>query len=82
MCKLRVVLFASRPCLNTHRRRFHNFYQQVDNFRTDYFLWVTPGGLEAAQSRQGIQGDEEFETAMNRQLGDEEVERNQETQEG
>ena len=61
---------------------FHSFYQQVDNFRTDYFLWVTPGGLEAADNRIGVRGDQDIENALNRQLGQEHEDRNQEEQEG
>ena len=32
------------------------FFNQVDNFRTQYFLWVTAGGLDAAcqPSQRGI----------------------------
>lgn len=28
--------------------RFHVFLHQIDNFNTDYFLWVTAHGLEGA----------------------------------
>ncbi|KAK3322942.1 pseudouridine synthase [Apodospora peruviana] len=30
---------------------FHLFFNQVDNFRTDYFLWVTAGGVQASLER-------------------------------
>ncbi|KAI1421677.1 pseudouridine synthase [Xylaria sp. FL1777] len=32
---------------------FHMFFNQIDTFKSDYFLWVTAGGLEAAQQREG-----------------------------
>lgn len=28
--------------------RFHIFFHQLDNFDTDYFLWATAHGLDAA----------------------------------
>ncbi|KAF9873055.1 tRNA pseudouridine synthase [Colletotrichum karsti] len=30
---------------------FHIFFQQVDNFKSDYFLWLTAGGIEAGSIR-------------------------------
>ncbi|KAL1900804.1 tRNA pseudouridine synthase 1 [Ceratocystis pirilliformis] len=32
---------------------FHEFFQQVDNFKSSYFLWLTAGGLEAARAGAG-----------------------------
>jgi len=29
--------------------QFHAFFHHIDHFRTDYFLWVTAGGLAAAK---------------------------------
>ncbi|KAJ1335342.1 tRNA pseudouridine38-40 synthase [Microdochium nivale] len=39
--------------LEEQQNSFHTFFHQVDNFKSDYFLWVTAGGLEAAQHRPG-----------------------------
>ncbi|WYZ40871.1 hypothetical protein EsH8_IV_001212 [Colletotrichum jinshuiense] len=30
---------------------FHIFFQQVDNFKSDYFLWLTAGGIDAGGIR-------------------------------
>ncbi|KXJ94536.1 pseudouridine synthase [Microdochium bolleyi] len=40
--------------LEEQQNSFHTFFHQVDNFKSDYFLWVTAGGLEAAQHRPGM----------------------------
>ena len=29
--------------------RFHDFFNQIDHFRTDYFMWVTADGVNAAR---------------------------------
>ncbi|KKA29473.1 hypothetical protein TD95_003402 [Thielaviopsis punctulata] len=48
---------------------FHEFFQQVDNFKSSYFLWLTAGGLEAARASGGkveavqMEGDDEDEDA-------------------
>ncbi|PKS10394.1 hypothetical protein jhhlp_002145 [Lomentospora prolificans] len=49
---------------------FHGFYQQIDSFRSDFFLWITPGGIAAAKLRLGATDAAEDEKAMNRQLGE------------
>ncbi|KAK3985217.1 pseudouridine synthase [Cladorrhinum sp. PSN332] len=48
---------------------FHLFFNQVDNFRTDYFLWVTAGGLEASHER--LDRVERVPKALQAELGDE-----------
>ncbi|KAK4225074.1 pseudouridine synthase [Podospora fimiseda] len=48
---------------------FHLFFNQVDNFRTDYFLWVTAGGLEASHER--ADRVEKVPKALQAELGDE-----------
>ncbi|KAK4163873.1 pseudouridine synthase [Cladorrhinum sp. PSN259] len=48
---------------------FHLFFNQVDNFRTDYFLWVTAGGLEASHER--ADRVERVPKALQAELGDE-----------
>lgn len=32
-----------------HENRFHAFFHHIDCFRTDFFLWVTAGGLASAK---------------------------------
>jgi len=49
---------------------FHLFFNQVDNFRTDYFLWVTAGGLEASHERSDRTLDK-VPKALEAELGDE-----------
>jgi tRNA pseudouridine38-40 synthase len=49
--------------------RFHTFFHQIDNFKSDYFLWVTAGGLDAAHKRVGQVDD--LPEAMKKELGDE-----------
>lgn len=50
-------------------RRFHLFFNQVDNFRTDYFLWVTAGGIEASHERS--ERKERVPKGLEAELGDE-----------
>lgn len=49
--------------------RFHLFFNQVDNFRTDYFLWATAGGLEASRERTERTG-ERVPRQLEAELGD------------
>ncbi|KAK8064654.1 hypothetical protein PG994_007292 [Apiospora phragmitis] len=39
--------------LEEKENSFHAFFHQIDNFKTDYFLWVTAGGMDAAHKRTG-----------------------------
>ncbi len=55
--------------LLTVPHRFHLFFNQVDNFRTDYFLWVTAGGVQA--SRERSDRTERVPKALEAELGDE-----------
>lgn len=49
--------------------RFHAFFHHIDHFRTDYFLWVTAGGLAAArQSKVRNEGLEEEEDASDNEV--------------
>lgn len=50
--------------------RFHSFYHQIDNFKSDFFLWMTPGGISAAKHRMGTTEDEE-QKEIDRAVGDE-----------
>lgn len=46
--------------------RFHSFYNQIDQFKENHFLWVTAAGIEAAQiANNKVQAD------VDKQLGDE-----------
>ncbi|OLN83338.1 tRNA pseudouridine synthase 1 [Colletotrichum chlorophyti] len=48
---------------------FHVFFQQVDNFKSDYFLWLTAGGIDAGAIRtaKGEKGAKTLEA----EIGDE-----------
>ncbi|KAK4135199.1 pseudouridine synthase [Trichocladium antarcticum] len=48
---------------------FHLFFNQIDNFRTDYFLWVTAGGVGASHERSDRA--ERVPKALEAELGDE-----------
>ncbi|KAI1103749.1 pseudouridine synthase [Jackrogersella minutella] len=45
---------------------FHTFFHQIDNYKLGYFLWVTAGGIDAAQIKTGTV------EALKEELGDEE----------
>lgn len=53
----------------TEDDRFHLFFNQIDTFKSDYFLWVTAGGLETAQQREGPR--EPVPQELENELGDE-----------
>ncbi|KAI2642722.1 pseudouridine synthase [Xylaria nigripes] len=55
--------------LEEQENSFHTFFNQIDTFRSDYFLWVTAGGLEAARKRVGPREDVPQE--LEAELGDE-----------
>ncbi|KAL2194681.1 pseudouridine synthase [Corynascus similis CBS 632.67] len=55
--------------LEEKENSFHLFFNQVDNFRTDYFLWVTAGGVEASHERSDR--TEKVPKALQAELGDE-----------
>ncbi|KAF6831558.1 tRNA pseudouridine synthase [Colletotrichum musicola] len=42
---------------------FHTFFQQVDNFRSDYFMWLTAGGIDAGAIRTA-KGGKTLEATM------------------
>lgn len=48
---------------------FHTFFNQLDSFATDYFLWVTANGFEGAYERKE-KGDR-VPKGLEAQLGDE-----------
>ena len=47
---------------------FYSFFNQIDQFKTNHFLWVTAAGLEAAQLTQDTNGAAE---KVDKELGDE-----------
>lgn len=47
---------------------FHTFFNQVDQFKQNHFLWVTAGGLGVAQIAK------EEQAAVDKKLGDEDEE--------
>lgn len=47
--------------------RFHGFFNQIDQFKANHFLWVTAGGMKVAEiDRSDGKGDD-----VDKQLGDE-----------
>ncbi|KAI5922217.1 pseudouridine synthase [Camillea tinctor] len=67
--------------LEEKENSFHTFFHQIDNFKSDYFLWVTAGGLEAAHPRDGPSIDggpvhvpKELEAELGEEEGDEDAE--------
>ncbi|KAI8628735.1 pseudouridine synthase [Xylariaceae sp. FL1651] len=55
--------------LEEQENSFHVFFNQIDSFKSDYFLWVTAGGLEAAKERAGPR--EPIPQELENELGDE-----------
>ncbi|ORY63355.1 pseudouridine synthase [Pseudomassariella vexata] len=55
--------------LEEKENSFHTFFHQIDSFKSDYFLWVTAGGITAAHQRVGQVEDVPEE--MKEELGDE-----------
>ncbi|KAI0486788.1 pseudouridine synthase [Xylaria cf. heliscus] len=55
--------------LEEKENSFHIFFNQIDTFKSDYFLWVTAGGLEAAQQRIGPR--DPIPQELENELGDE-----------
>ncbi|KAI0182557.1 tRNA pseudouridine synthase A [Xylaria flabelliformis] len=55
--------------LEEKENSFHVFFNQIDTFKSDYFLWVTAGGLEVAQQREGPR--EPIPQELENELGDE-----------
>ncbi|KAI0526419.1 pseudouridine synthase [Xylaria bambusicola] len=55
--------------LEEQENAFHLFFNQIDTFRSDYFLWVTSGNLEGLYQREGP-GDS-VPKELENELGDE-----------
>ncbi|KAI0200660.1 pseudouridine synthase [Astrocystis sublimbata] len=54
--------------LEEKENSFHIFFNQIDTFKSDFFLWVTAGGLEVTQQRMGPR---EIPQELEAELGDE-----------
>lgn len=46
------------------------FFNQIDQFKTNHFLWLTAGGMEAAALSRGTT-EEKVQRDVDKQLGDE-----------
>ncbi|KAI0122036.1 pseudouridine synthase [Daldinia grandis] len=54
--------------LEEKENSFHTFFHQIDNYKEGYFLWVTAGGIEAAEQRMGQIGS--IPKELEEELGD------------
>ncbi|KAI1767038.1 pseudouridine synthase [Hypoxylon sp. FL1150] len=66
--------------LEEKENSFHTFFHQIDNYKSAYFLWVTAGGLDAAEVREGMQ--EPVPEELKEELGEEEGDEDPEAGEG
>ncbi|KAL7626528.1 tRNA pseudouridine synthase 1 [Parahypoxylon ruwenzoriense] len=66
--------------LEEKENSFHTFFHQIDNYRSGYFLWVTAGGIDAADVRAGPM--EPIPEELKEELGDEGEEEDPEGREG
>ncbi|KAH9887415.1 pseudouridine synthase [Xylariomycetidae sp. FL2044] len=55
--------------LEENENSFHTFLHQIDSFKSDYFLWATAEGMEAAHKRLGPK--ESIPQELEEELGDE-----------
>ncbi|KAJ9136820.1 Pseudouridine synthase [Pleurostoma richardsiae] len=49
---------------------FHDFFRQIDNFRSDYFLWVTANGITGSRERK--EKEENIPKELEAELGEDE----------
>ncbi|KAF4977412.1 hypothetical protein FZEAL_6057 [Fusarium zealandicum] len=49
---------------------FHMFFNQIDQFKTNHFLWLTAGGMKAAEIARDTTG-EKVQQDVDKELGDE-----------
>ena len=49
--------------------RFHAFFNQIDQFKSNHFLWLTAGGLAVAEILKSAGGRVQEE--VDKELGDE-----------
>ncbi|KAK6205913.1 hypothetical protein LQW54_008105 [Pestalotiopsis sp. IQ-011] len=66
--------------LEEKENSFHTFFHQIDHFKSDYFLWVTAGGIDAARKRVGL-GDD-MPPTLKAELDDENEDQDPENGEG
>ncbi len=52
--------------------RFHAFFNQIDQFKANHFLWLTAGGLKVAEINKEESGGKSQN--VDKQLGDEDEE--------
>ncbi|RFN48706.1 trna pseudouridine38-40 synthase [Fusarium flagelliforme] len=52
---------------------FHMFFNQIDQFKTNHFLWLTAGGMKAAEIAKDTTG-EKVQQDVDKELGDEDEE--------
>ncbi|KAI1075445.1 pseudouridine synthase [Whalleya microplaca] len=58
--------------LEERENSFHTFMHQIDNYKSNYFLWLTAGGTEAAEARVGPM--ERVPEELKEELGEDEEE--------
>lgn len=49
------------------------FFNQIDQFKTNHFLWLTAGGMKAAELTRDTTG-EKVQRDVDKELGDEDEE--------
>lgn len=54
------------------------FYNQIDQFKTNHFLWLTAGGMKAAE----IKSADKAQADVDKRLGDESEDEDPENGEG
>ncbi|KAF7556796.1 hypothetical protein G7Z17_g1120 [Cylindrodendrum hubeiense] len=60
---------------------FHMFFNQIDQFKTNHFLWLTAGGMKAAEIDRGSTG-EKVQRDVDKRLGDDDEDEDPEGGEG
>lgn len=45
-------------------RRFSNFFNHIDNYANDTFLFVTSGGIPATKGKKGHEGNMPLDPAL------------------
>lgn len=57
------------------------FFNQIDQFKTNHFLWLTAGGMKAAEIARDTTG-EKVQRDVDKRLGDDEEDEDPEGGEG
>lgn len=64
-----VLMFRCYYC------RFHGFFNQIDQFKSNHFLWLTAGGLKVAElNKETESGKPQQDQDVDKALGDEDEE--------